>query len=231
MIGIIVTLLLIALVVSSRPRWYLKLKASISKPVNYELSDFPEMQDFHDAYADIRQECEAVLTEPINHIHREVDVWNNSGSPQKTEEFLKKHEHIKGWVPAWAPGSSDANYKWLNFPLVAVGHTFDNNLMLCPKLAALLAKHKKIINICGFSLLKPGAELKTHVDTTGIQYNTMAYHLGLIVPEEGENNLIVNGQKFIQREGQSIVFESTYPHSANNHSSLDRIILYIDFQI
>lgn len=228
-VGITVLLLFFILHFAWRPRWYLKLKAKVYKPTTYDLSDFPEMQDFHDACQDIRDECVAILNEPINHIHRDVDVWNNSANPKKTDEFLTANEHIRGWMPAWAPGSSVANYDWLNFPLIAVGHTFKNNLALCPKLAKLLEKHKDIINICGFSLLKPNAELKTHVDTTGMPYNTMAYHLGLIVPSDGENNLIVNGEKIIQREGQSIVFDSTYPHSANNLSNQDRVILYIDF--
>ncbi len=228
-IGLTIVLLFFILHFIWRPRWYLKLKAKISKPTTYDLSDFPEMKDFHDSFAEIRQECSDILKQPINHIHRDVDVWNNSSDPKKTDEFLSANKNIIGWMPAWAPGSPDANYDWLNFPLVAVNHEFKNNLDLCPKLSSLLTKHKKIINICGFSLLKPNAELKTHVDTTGMPYNTMAYHLGLIVPDNGENNLIVNGETYIQREGQSIIFDSTYPHSANNKSESDRVILYIDF--
>lgn len=228
-LAILVATLIIFMHFVWRPRSYVKIISKISKPISYDLSDFPEMQDFHGHFTQIRDECNNVLNEPLNNIHRDQEVWNNSIDPKKTEEFLKKHENIRGWVPAWAPGSSKANTDWLNFPLVAVKHRFENNIKLCPTLAKLLDKHKKSINICGFSLLKPGAELKTHVDTTGIQYNTLAYHLGLIVPADGENNLIVNGKKFIQSEGQSIIFESTYPHSAQNTSKDIRVILYIDF--
>jgi len=198
-------------------------------PRYYQLLDFPKMRDFHDAYADIKQECIDVLGQPIHNIYRSSEVWNNSVNKKKAEDFLNKHQHIQGWMPAWAPGSSGANYQWLNFPLVAVGHDFKNNLALCPKLAGLINKYKDSINICGFSLLKPGAILKTHTDTTGLAYGTMAYHLGLIVPEKC--NLIVDGIETLQKEGQSIIFDSTYPHSAKNDSAEDRVILYIDFKI
>lgn len=228
-VGLVIIFIFFLLHCIWRPRWYLKLKAKVSKPTTYALSDFPEMQDFHDAFDDIRTECYNVLNQPVNHIHRNGNIWSNSADPKKTDEFLSANKDITGWIIAQALGSPVGTDDWLNFPLIAVGHEFKNNLSLCPKLAGLLKKHKKIINICGFSLLKPGAKLKSHVDTTGMPYNTMAYHLGLIVPTDGENNLIVNGETYIQREGQSIIFDSTYLHSANNNSSKDRVILYIDF--
>ncbi len=225
LIGLLTFFTLVLIVVLVRPRWYLKLKAKFHKPIYYDLSDFPEMQDFHNSFNEIRQECQNVLQMPLVELNRDLDVWSN-GNAAKADAYFNKHKHIQGWIP----GPGVENNQWLNFPLVAVGHEFHNNLKLCPILAKLIKKHKKEINICGFSLLKPGGKLKPHVDTTGMPYGTLAYHLGLIIPKNGENNLIVDGQKIIQKEGQSIVFDSTYLHTAENMSDLDRIILYIDFK-
>lgn len=227
--GIIIITILFLLHFVIRPRSYVRIISKITKPISYDLSDFPEMQDFHNNFAAIRAECLAVINEPLNNIQRKREAWHNSVDPTAADEFFKKTEGMKGWFRAWAPGSSSANINWLNFPFLAVKHRFEKNIALCPTMSKLLDKHQSRINICGFSMLKPGAELKEHVDTTGIQYNTLAYHLGLVVPADGENNLIVNGKKFIQKEGQSIIFESTYPHSAANTSKEMRIILYMDF--
>lgn len=218
--------ILAIIIIYTRPRWYLKAKAKLSKPISYELCDFPEMYDFHNSFNNIQHECYGVLNEPIVELKRELDMWSN-GDAKKADDFFKKNSHIRGWIP----GPDVENNQWLNFPLVAVGYSFKNNLALCPKLSSLLDKHRERINICGFSLLKPGAKLKPHVDTTGMPYGSLAYHLGLIIPEFGENNLSINNTKFIQQEGQSIIFDSSHTHSAENKSNEDRIILYIDFKV
>jgi aspartyl/asparaginyl beta-hydroxylase (cupin superfamily) len=218
-----------------RPRWYIQLKAKYyHKPIFYNLSDFPEMKEFHDNFKLIQSECIKVsknIEKNFNDIPRKQTIWSNSEKDDDARKFLDKNKDLTGWIPAWSPGLTETNYEWLNFPLMALDRKFENNLKLCPVLGDILKRNQKIINIAGFSLLKPGATLAEHVDTTGIDYGSMAYHLGLIVPFEKSCDLIVDGQKKLQHEGQSIIFESSYIHSAKNWGTLNRIILYIDFKI
>ena len=64
-----------------------------------------------------------------------------------------------------------------------------------------------------------------------MKFNSAAYHMGLIVPDPLLCSMTVSGTKIYQREGQTLIFESTLPHHASNWSSGDRVILYIDFKI
>jgi len=193
----------------------------------YSLNDYPQMYDFHNNFAQIQEECKRCMNLPINDLKRPTDVWSNTNQT-KTLQFLANCKDLTGWMYAWQPGS-DSSDKWLNFPLVAVGYHFENNKKHCPILSKIIEKHKNKINICGFSWFKPDTQLAEHTDNTGIKYGSLSYHLGLIVPEKC--NLIVAGEEVHQAVGKSIIFDSTYLHSANNNSKQDRIILYIDFKI
>lgn len=221
---------LVLLIIGALFILYLLNHGKSKKQEFYKLSDFPMMQEFHDAYGDILKDCVRAMRCKTHPIHRPADVWSNANK-EKTDAFLSKHKDICGWIPAWSPGSTLANNKWLNFPLLAVGHRFENNLAMCPALAALINKHESRINICGLSLMKPGGGLDPHEDTTGPEYGSMSYHLGLVIPRDGECDLTVNGKRIIQRPGQSILFDSTFTHSAHNPTNEDRVILYIDFKI
>ena len=108
---------------------------------------------------------------------------------------------------------------------------FKNNLDFCPKLAKLITANQDSINIAGLSLMRPDSEISEHTDTTGLQHSSMAYHLGLIIPDSKKCILTVNGETKNQKPGQSIVFDSTYKHSAKNNTDRNRVILYIDFKI
>ena len=196
----------------------------------YDVQDYPVMQEFHQAFNEIKSEAESVRDFEIHDIQRSRNVWSGS-KPEQCMKFAEKYANITGWLPAWSPGTSAINYRWTNFPLIALGVRFENNLKYCPKLNELITKYQDRINIAGFSLMTPGSEIPAHTDDTGIKFNSLAYHLGLVVPESGKCNLIVNGIEKIQQEGQSIIFDSTYEHSAQNNTLEDRIILYMDFKI
>ena len=227
LIGIIVVCIL---VIIARPRWYLKVKACICKPKFYYLDDFPEMQPFHDAFEDIRRECLAVTTKVNYDKPRSQRVWAGDHKDE-AQEYLTKNKDMHGWMSAWAPGTDDGNSRWMNFPLLALGHEFKNNLAECPILAKLLHEHQDHINIAGFSKLMPYADIDPHVDSTGMLWGTMAYHLGLVVPEKNKCVLDVDGDKIYHGEGESFLFESTYRHSAANNTYGDRIILYIEVKV
>ena len=227
LLGIVVVCLLI---IYSRPHWYLRAKSYISKPRFYDMSDFPELRVFEDNFAEIRKECLNV-TQKINYdIPRPQEVWSGKHK-KKTNNYLAKNKDMEGWSPAWAPGSSEGNARWLNFPLIGLGTRFENNLKQCPKLAKLLEENKSFIRIAGFSKLLPAASIYPHVDAMGMPWSTLPYHLGLVVPKDGKCTLTVDGETVYQKEGQSIIFEPTYTHAADNISKEDRIILFLEINV
>lgn len=55
--------------------------------------------------------------------------------------------------------------------------------------------------------------LRPHV---GPQKTVFRYHLGLIVPEPALANITVGGVTYSWREGEGVVFDDTFEHSARN---------------
>jgi beta-hydroxylase len=76
-----------------------------------------------------------------------------------------------------------------------------------------------------FAALMPGKELKKHHDPFAF---TFRYSLGLITPNSDQSGLIVDGNDYHWKDGESIIFDETYMHSAYNHSDQIRIVLMTD---
>jgi len=216
-------------VVYTRPHWYLKAKSYIYKPIRYDISDFPELQVFNDNFQEIRDEF-LTITQYINHDKpRAQEVWSGK-YVKEANDYLSKNKDLVGWVPSWQVGAAGGNKRWVNFPLYALGYKFENNLKQVPKLAKLL-ENKPYIKIAGFSKMLPGANIPPHVDATGMPNGTIAYHLGVDIPEENKCTLVVNGETIYQKQGDYIIFESTYVHSADNPTDKDRTILYLEIEV
>lgn len=92
----------------------------------------------------------------------------------------------------------------------------------CPILDILLNDNK--ISSCFVSRMSPGKVLKTHTNPFD---GTLRYQLALEIPH-GDAHLEVDGQQYLWKEGESLMFDGTYPHSALNNTSKDRIVLLID---
>jgi aspartyl/asparaginyl beta-hydroxylase (cupin superfamily) len=226
-IGFVVVCIII---ICTRPRWYLRMKSYICKPKFYDLYDFPELQPFHDAFEDIRAECAAV-TQTIHYENpRSQKVWSGDHK-EEAHKYLTDHKDMNGWMTTWKIGSDEGNTRWVNFPLCALGVQFERNLAECPTLAKLLKENSSFIRIAGFSKLLPRADIEQHVDSTGMPWGTMSYHLGLIVPEKNKCVLKVDGENKYHTEGESFLFESTYLHSAENNTDSERTILYIEISV
>lgn len=192
----------------------------------YSVEDFPFMKIFELNYIEIKKEVE-VVPKDILDIFRSRGQWTGSDNMHKMIEEIDKQP---GWIYAWHPDDDNiVNKQWLNYPLYYGGHKFSKNLEKVPALARLLETVEDKINIAGLSLMTPHAVLPSHTDSTGPTYNSMAYHLGIVVPEGCF--LRVKDKKFYEKNGKSIIFNSEYMHSAENNADTDRIILYIDFKI
>lgn len=122
-------------------------------------------------------------------------------------------------------GMCDAKKKWRTLFLRAYG--VDTNL------ANKFPLVMKLINECPctlafFSILEPGAKLTPHV---GIYKGVIRYHLGLVVPTDRENCfLTIDNKRFYWSEGQDLMFDDTFTHSAENRTNEERIVLFLDIK-
>lgn len=97
---------------------------------------------------------------------------------------------------------------------------------LCPKTVELL---KSVPNIHGamFTLLPKGGRLNPHRDPYA---GSLRYHLGLITPNSEKCRIYVDGTPYAWQDGEGILFDETYIHSARNETDMDRIILFCDVE-
>jgi len=146
------------------------------------------------------------------------------------DEFFSKNKGEEGWIHWWSVDSNHPHADWTVFPLVHQGQLATQNCQLLPETAAVLSATPGI-RVAGFSRLQPHSLIETHTGFTGRRYGALTFHLGLIVPPQGCCLRCGPKRYDWKSAGESIIFDDTYPHSAENNSDSERIVLYIDFRI
>lgn len=97
---------------------------------------------------------------------------------------------------------------------------------LCPRTVALLRQIPEV-KAALFAVLPPGARLNPHRDPYA---GSLRYHLGLDTPNSDGCFIEVDGQRYSWRDGQSVVFDETYIHWAENTTDQTRTILFCDLE-
>jgi beta-hydroxylase len=97
---------------------------------------------------------------------------------------------------------------------------------MCPRTTELL---KAIPNVKAamFASLPPGARLVRHRDPYA---GSLRYHLGLITPNSDQCYIVVDGERYFWRDGESMMFDETYIHHAENTTQMPRVILFCDIE-
>jgi len=97
---------------------------------------------------------------------------------------------------------------------------------MCPRTTELL---KAIPNVKAamFASLPPGARLVRHRDPYA---GSLRYHLGLITPNSDQCYIVVDGERYFWRDGESMMFDETYIHHAENTTQMQRVILFCDIE-
>lgn len=141
------------------------------------------------------------------------------------EEALALYENghiaVKDDLPA---SSFYKDGRWTSFYLKIYDHDIPSAQQLAPKTMALLAQVPSM-HIALFACLNPGKKINSHHDPFSY---TLRYSLGLSTPNSDECGLVVNGDDYKWKDGDSIIFDETYFHSAYNHTETPRIILMTD---
>jgi len=115
---------------------------------------------------------------------------------------------------------------WKRFYLKWYEDALPSAVVLCPKTVELV---NAIPNVHGamFAMLPPGAKLGAHRDPFA---GSLRYHLGLKTPNSDDCFIIVDGEKCVWRDGEAIMFDETFIHTAENRTDQNRIILFCDVE-
>jgi len=115
---------------------------------------------------------------------------------------------------------------WKRFYLKWYGAPLPSAQALCPKTVALVESLPSV-NAAMFALLPPGGKLNRHRDPFA---GSLRYHLGLVTPNSDECRIYIDGEPYSWRDGQDVLFDETFIHSAENKTDVTRIILFCDVE-
>jgi beta-hydroxylase len=95
--------------------------------------------------------------------------------------------------------------------------------------AATVALLKNIgsIKAAMFASLPPGARLVRHRDPYA---GSLRFHLGLQTPNDPGCYIEVDGERYHWRDGEAVMFDETYIHTAANTTDQQRVILFCDIE-
>jgi beta-hydroxylase len=115
---------------------------------------------------------------------------------------------------------------WKRFYLKWYGEPMPSAKALCPRTVALVESIPSV-NAAMFALLPPGGTLNPHRDPFA---GSLRYHLGLVTPNSDLCRIFIDGEPYAWRDGEDVVFDETYIHSAENRTDVTRIILFCDVE-
>jgi len=131
-------------------------------------------------------------------------------------------------MPAQADISANDGRDWRMFIIKAYGVTVENNLQRCPTVAALLEQAPEVVSAL-FSYLAPGKHIPEH---RGPFRGILRFHLMLSMPRDdaGKPACVMNidGVPYLLGDGESLLWDDTYPHEVWNRSDRVRVALLLD---
>ena len=97
---------------------------------------------------------------------------------------------------------------------------------LCPRTVEILNQVPSVHGAM-FATLPPGGRLGAHRDPFA---GSLRYHLGLRTPNSDACWIEVDGGRYSWRDGEAVVFDETYVHTAENTTDVTRLILFCDVE-
>lgn len=140
------------------------------------------------------------------------------------DPLLALRDELPAFHEITADVSEIADPGWKTYFFYGYGFRSESNCARCPRTAELLARIPGLTTAF-FSILPPGSRIPPH---RGPWKGVIRYHLGLMVPEPERCGITVGGVSAQWHEGQSLVFDDAYEHSAWNESSRTRVVLFLD---
>lgn len=163
-------------------------------------SIFPWAARFKAEYTNIRREALKVL---------------ELGNIPKFHELDSEYNDIS---------AHDPSREWRTFVLKFYSEMNAKALEVCPVTSALVESVPEI-HAAMFSILDPGFHIPPH---RGPSTAALRYHLGIVIPEDGECFIEVGGERYDWKNGEDVVFDDTFEHHVYNNTTGKRIVLFCD---
>jgi beta-hydroxylase len=115
---------------------------------------------------------------------------------------------------------------WKRFYLRWYGDPLPSAQRRCPRTLELLAGIPSVRGAM-FASMEPRSRIGAHRDPFA---GTLRYHLGLFTPNSEACRIFIDGEPYVWRDGEAVLFDSTYIHKARNDTDLPRLILFCDVE-
>jgi aspartate beta-hydroxylase len=117
-------------------------------------------------------------------------------------------------------GSWNVAYLYLH------GLDFADNLLRCPKTAAIVAQIPRHYHHCFFSSMAPQTHITPHYGSTN---KKLRCHLPLVVPSSTAAWLRVGDERVEMQQGRCVIFDDSHEHEAGNDDfESPRVVLIVD---
>jgi aspartate beta-hydroxylase len=124
--------------------------------------------------------------------------------------------------------SDNDGLDWRTFVMKAYGAKVPENIARCPTMAALLDEYPEVLSAT-FSYLAPGKHIPVH---RGPFRGVLRFHIGLSMPRDGKGELgailWIDGAPYRLDDGDSLLWDDTYPHEVLNATDRVRVALLLD---
>ena len=202
---------------------FIRLRNAETFPISRQLSDFSTFMVLFNIPAYIASKV------PRTHMissdcFKEVKILEDNWEIIR-DEALALYEN--GYIAKKEDLPASSFYKdnrWTSFYLKCYDMAIPSARELAPKTMALIDQVPGM-NLALFACLNPGKSINNHHDPFAF---SVRYSLGLSTPNSDRSGIIVNGEDYKRKDGESIIFDETYLHRAYNDSDVPRIILMTD---
>jgi beta-hydroxylase len=96
----------------------------------------------------------------------------------------------------------------------------------CPQTCSVLERAPAIRSAM-FVVLPPGGRIGRHHDPLA---TSLRYHIGLVTPNSERCALRLDGRAYPWHDGEELLFDQTFLHSARNETDRPRVILFCDVE-
>ena len=171
---------------------------------------FPKYKLFENNYKPIKKELNTLL----NKTNKGKDIiFTKDTFDKKENAYIGKDVDVQN------------NRGWRIFHIKLADTYNQKALKIFPTLISLLKKCPEIIN-CSVSILDEKTYIPIH---NGYYKGMMRFMLPLIIPKNKDNVYLCNNyNKYVWTEGESVLWDDTYPHKVYNYTNEMRVVLYMD---
>ena len=145
------------------------------------------------------------------------------------KDYLSVKDAVKPWPERHLYGNGWDAYGIFVDPNIAklLGREYKIKENECAFTKNLIEKHIPSHGTAGFSILRPGTEIKPHM---GVQGEYLRMHLGLEVPKGDLGLNSASHGAIVWEKGKAFYFDDRLMHEAWNRTNETRVILIVDFK-